>query len=173
MDLDHFNRRLWSLKQTRSVFNVRWHPLTSSDTPLNVWRLTANNVIYINDLHIHLHTYYNYPLSIIFFVLLHFYTKLTSTISVTQIRKPPDVAQAHGEAETGEEELDGVVPLAPLPAHPRARVLLFLCACLRVHPTLGSGARQGARVGEPDTATADILAIKPICISQRRRITGP
>ena len=39
---------------------------------------------------------------------------LTSTISVTQIWKPPDVAQTDGEAQAGEQELYRVVPLAPL-----------------------------------------------------------
>ena len=39
---------------------------------------------------------------------------LTSTISVTQIWKPPDVAQTHGEAEAGQQELYRVVPLPPL-----------------------------------------------------------
>ena len=42
------------------------------------------------------------------------HTLLTSAILLTQVREPPDVAEAHAEPEHGEEELDGAVPGHPL-----------------------------------------------------------
>ena len=38
---------------------------------------------------------------------------LTSAVLLTQVREPPDVAEAHAEPENGEEELDGAVPGHP------------------------------------------------------------
>ena len=37
----------------------------------------------------------------------------TSSILIAKIGKAPDVSQTHGEAEAGEDELDGVIPLEP------------------------------------------------------------
>lgn len=39
--------------------------------------------------------------------------KHTSSISVAEVGEPPDIAQAHGVAYTGEDELDLVPPVAP------------------------------------------------------------
>ena len=43
-------------------------------------------------------------------------TKVTSAVPVAEIGKPPDVTESHGKAETGEEELDGAVPVAAVEA---------------------------------------------------------
>lgn len=78
----------------------------------------------------------------------------TSTIPVTQVGEPPDVAEPHGEAEAGEEELHGVVPLAALLGVegvrvPRLRVRVALV------PRPGTVPR--ARVRQADAAAAHIL----------------
>ena len=41
---------------------------------------------------------------------------VTSAVPVAEIGEPPDVAEPHGEAEAGEEELDGAVPVAAVEA---------------------------------------------------------
>lgn len=39
----------------------------------------------------------------------------TSTVLLTQVREPPDVAKSHTEAHTGEQILGFVVPFWPVP----------------------------------------------------------
>ena len=39
---------------------------------------------------------------------------LTSAVLLTQVREPPDVAEANAKPKDGEEELDGAVPGHPL-----------------------------------------------------------
>ena len=78
----------------------------------------------------------------------------TSTIPVTQVGEPPDVAEPHGEAEAGEQELHGVVPLPALLGVegvrvPRLRVRVALV------PRPGTVPR--ARVRQADAAAAHIL----------------
>ena len=78
----------------------------------------------------------------------------TSTIPVTQVGEPPYVAEPHGEAEAGEEELHGVVPLPALLGVegvrvPRLRVRVALV------PRPGTVPR--ARVRQADAAAAHIL----------------
>ena len=40
-----------------------------------------------------------------------------AAVPVAEVGEPPDVAEPDGEAEAGEEELDGVVPAAAVLAH--------------------------------------------------------
>lgn len=44
----------------------------------------------------------------------------TSSVALTQVREPPDVAQSHAEAHAGEKILGFVVPFGPV-----ARLLLL------------------------------------------------
>ena len=47
---------------------------------------------------------------------------LTSAILLTEVREPPDVAEAHAEPKDCEEELDGAVPGHPSLPRPLLRV---------------------------------------------------
>ena len=81
----------------------------------------------------------------------------TSTIPVAEVGEPPDVAEPHGEAEAGEEELHGVVPLAALlgvegVSVPRLRVSVALVP--------RPGTVPGAGVRQADAAAAHILQHK-------------
>ena len=81
----------------------------------------------------------------------------TSTIPVAEVGEPPDVAEPHGEAEAGEEELHGVVPLAALLGVEGVRV-----PRLRVRVALvpRPGTVPGAGVRQADAAAAHILQHK-------------
>ena len=81
----------------------------------------------------------------------------TSTIPVAKVGEPPDVAEPHGEAEAGEEELHGVVPLAALLGVEGVRV-----PRLRVRVALvpRPGTVPGAGVRQADAAAAHILQHK-------------
>ena len=68
---------------------------------------------------------------------------LTSSVLLTKIREPPDVAEAHAEPEDGEEELDGAVPGHPglprplLTVHHKDLKLVKTCKICKIVHYLG------------------------------------